>query len=121
MNTETTTETAEAFPLDFYAARSAILHAIEAYPVARNPDVGLSAAQMRKRRGENFMAPERLANRRVGPFMVEVATGTFLQSRMVGLTAFRLGGERDSDTETSACVHTVEEMVAHLAKLAAEG
>lgn len=108
------------FALDFYAARSEIAAALAAYPLQRNPDAGLTAAQRKHRRGTNFMTDERLSYRTVGRFTVEISTGIFLQSRMVGLTVYRLGGERENDSDLCACVHTVSDMLAHLDTLARE-
>ena len=108
------------FPLDFYAARREIADAIAAYPVQRDPDAGLTPAQRKHRRGTNFMASDRLSYRTVGAFTVEVATGVLLESRMVGLTVYRRGGERADDFDLNACVHTFSDMTAHLDKLAGE-
>lgn len=104
-------------PLDFYAARRAVAVALAAYPIVRNPDEGLTPVQRKKRHGTNFMAPERLTNIRVGAFTVEVATGVFMGDRMIGLTAFRRGGDLESD-DANKCVHDLDEMLAHLQTLA---
>lgn len=118
--TDTTTPTATVFPLDWYQAESMIKAAIADFPMVRDPDTGLTTEQRKKRRGSNFMAPDRIRNIRVGgKFLVEIATGTFLSSRMVGVTVFRLGGARENDSDLNQCVHSVEELKAALAGLTA--
>jgi len=106
-------------PMDFYEARDAIQSGCASYPMCRDPQAEMTPDQRRKYRGDNFMTPERITMRRVGPFIVEVSTGTFLSDRMIGLTVFRIGGDANNDYELCQCVHSIDEMQAHLDTLAA--
>jgi hypothetical protein len=72
-----------------------------------------SEEQRRFWAGPNFMTPEFVTHTRIDGHPVEVSTGVFLSSRIVGLT-FRTG-DRDVDIDRSGAVHTWDDLEAALA------
>lgn len=84
----------------------------------------LNAAQVKKLRAKNFMSSEFVECRALagigdsGPLVVEISHGTFLDSRLIGLTVFHvLPGDEERDHDASGAVHSVSEMAARLREL----